>query len=148
MSRLVGLRAYSRLRRCTLSQVQKSIANGRLEKSVHRKGRRLWIDVAEADREWEANRDTSKVRDRQAAPPDRAPALLRAYDELLTLIEKIEGRLEDTFSDAFTDPARRNPKSRSARLWKALYVDWAKLVPSLEDLQHAARAAAGERRTT
>jgi len=145
---LIGLRAYSRHRRCTLSQVQKSIANGRLELSVHRKGRRLQIDVAEADREWEANRDVTKVRDRTAPLPrrwirelpdaenDPALPLARAYDELLDLVTVIEERL----SDAFRATVARDPKA-PAGTWQAVYKSWGQIPDKLEALQRECRAA-------
>ena len=87
----VSLRGYARHRRCTLSQVQKSIANGRLEQSVRRDARgRVSLDVAEADREWSANHDPMKVRDHVS--PTTAPPLPRS---LLTALDELRALLAD-----------------------------------------------------
>jgi hypothetical protein len=140
---VVGLREYARHCRVSPGTVSKWIKTGRLERSVSRGAKGPRIDVSLADRECRDNKDPSKVRDGHPAtlPDDPALPLSRAYDELLDLVTVIEERLSDAFRATFADPAARKPESLPAQRWKALYDEWGKIVPALEEIQHQTRAA-------
>lgn len=65
----LSLRAYAKLRKCTVEAVSKAIASGRLRESVVRVGGAPKIaDAKLADREWEAN---TQVRAERTEPAPR-----------------------------------------------------------------------------
>lgn len=68
-----GLRAYARHRGVTPRAVEKAIATGRLLTSVRRAGRRVVIDFALADAEWEQNSSPMHRRAAELAKAAAAP---------------------------------------------------------------------------
>lgn len=79
MSDPLSLSAYARRRGVAVNAVHKAIVEGRLSKSVKRKGQGYQIDVELADQEWAANTDTGSgypahTKNAGTPPPSTAPS--------------------------------------------------------------------------
>lgn len=63
---------YAQHRGVSLNTVSKACRNGRLHKSVSKKGRKTWINFALADEEWDANSGTARNPFEDQGPGDGA----------------------------------------------------------------------------
>lgn len=97
MSDPLSLSAYARRRGVAVNAVHKAIVEGRLSKSVKRKGQGYQIDVELADQEWAANTDTgsgypahAKNAPSASQPSDDEPI---TYAEARAQHERFKARL-------------------------------------------------------